>query len=49
MAEHTVGSAGVQTRTGDGAPRALFGTTFNYGERQSDYTGAWNGFALYAQ
>ena len=39
----------VTTQAETGRGLKMFGTTFNYAARQSDYSGAWNGFALYSQ
>jgi hypothetical protein len=39
----------VTTQVETGRGLKMFGTTFNYAARQSDYSGAWNGFALYSQ
>jgi hypothetical protein len=37
----------VATQASSGKALKMFGTTFNYAARQTDYTGDWNGFGLY--
>jgi hypothetical protein len=39
----------VTTQATSGQALKMFGTTYNFAARQTDYSGAWNGFALYAQ
>jgi hypothetical protein len=39
----------VMTHASMGKALKMFGTTFNYAARQTDYTGDWNGFGLYSQ
>ena len=39
----------VSTQASVGRALKMFGTTYNYAVRQTDYAGSWNGFALYAR